>query len=200
MNKLIITVPVIAIAGLSLAACSSQSAPASHPAATHSAAAPASSVAAKPAVPAIGQPVKAGVFTFTVTQFKCGLTALGQPGNYSEGKPSLPMHGQFCVAVVSETNTSSQPQSFAISAQMAATNGSTNANDTDPVTLTNAQIEFLPAALQQSEVSQSQVNPGTTYQDVFVWDVPANLSAASVTIDTNGIDSSEGSATVSVKP
>jgi hypothetical protein len=59
-----------------------------------------------PILAAIGQPVRAGVFTFTVTKFKCGLKILGQPGNGSDGNGpgglSVPLHGQFCVAVVSE--------------------------------------------------------------------------------------------------
>ena len=81
---------------------------------------------------------------------------------------------------------------------MLGTNGSTYGNDTDPIVLTNAQIEYIPAAIQQSEASQSQVNPNTTYQDVFVWDMPAGVQAASITINTNGIDSSDGSAAVKV--
>ena len=48
--------------------------------------------------------------------------------------------------------------------------------------------------LQQSEASESQVNPRTTYQDVFVWDVPAGVHAASVTIN-----STDASATVNVR-
>ena len=195
--KKLIAIPAIAIAaGIGLAACGSNSAPvakaaaapSSAPAATHSA-------AAKPAVPGIGQPVKAGVFTFTVTKFRCGLTALGQPGNGADGNGpgglSAPLHGQFCVVVVSETNTSNQPQPVPFDAQMTGTNGSTYTAGSDPTVMTNAQIEYLG----QNYNIQSDVNPGTTYQDTFYWDVPANVSAATITLNS-GFDAS--SATVNV--
>jgi hypothetical protein len=135
-------------------------------------------------------------FGRTVTKFKCGLKILGQPGNGSSGNGpgglSVPLHGQFCVAVVSERDVSSQPQPIPFDAQMTGTNGSTYEYDSDPVVLTNAQIQYLGVNYNM----QSEVNPGTTYQAVFPWDVPTDVQAASVTIDSS---TGTGSGTVNVR-
>jgi hypothetical protein len=186
---------VTGAAVLALAACGS-----SAPAPSSAPATPKHTVATKPkpapSLATIGQPVRAGVFTFTVTKFECGLKILGQPGNGSDGNGpgglSVPLNGQFCVAVVSERNASSQPQAIPFDAQMTGTNGNTYDYDSDPVVLTNAQIEYLGSNYSV----QSEVNPGTTYMDVFPWDVPADVRAASVTIDSS---TGTGSGTVNVR-
>jgi hypothetical protein len=197
MDRTIIAAAVLAVAGLSLAACGSASSPkVSSPAAapaTHAATNITASAPASPKMAAIGEPVKAGVFTFTVTKFLCGLKTLGQAG--AGPAPSVPQQGQFCVAVVNERNASNQPQPLPFAAQMLGMNGSTYDNNTDPFVLTNAQIEYLPAATFSAESAQSQVNPGITYQDVFGWDVPANVRAASITIDS-GYGSDSGTVNV----
>jgi hypothetical protein len=140
--------------------------------------------------------VRAGVYTFTVTKFERGLTILGQPGNGSDGNVagglSVPKYGQYYVAVVSERNVSGQPQPIPFDAHMVGTKGSVYENDTDPVVLTNAQIEFLGVNYSL----QSEVNPGTAYQDVFVWDVPASVHPSTVTIDA-GFGVSSGTVSVS---
>ena len=195
-------VPAIALAvGLGLAACGDQAAHNSAPVATHSASAPAKpaathSAVAKPAVPGIGQPVRAGVYTFTVTKVACGLTQLGQPGNTSDGNGpgglSVPLHGQFCVALVNEQNVSKSPQPVPFSATLTGTNGSSNDNDVDPVVLTNAELQFIPGF----STPAGTVNPGTTNPDVFVWDIPASVHPATVTIDSGFFGDPSGTVNV----
>jgi hypothetical protein len=97
---------------------------------------------------------------------------------------------------VSEDNVSSQSQTPPFDAQMTGTNGSTYEVSTDPSAATNAEDQFLGANYN----AQSGVNPGTTYQDVFVWDVPTSVRAASVTIDSSYDDPDNGpTGTVNVR-
>ena len=199
MKKLIATPALALAAGIGLAACSSQAAHNSVPVATHSAPAkPVATHSAKPAAPGIGQSVKAGAFTFTVTKFKCGLNILGVPGEAAAtgngpGGLSVPLHGQFCIAVVSEQNASSQPHGRPFDVKLLGTNGSTYKNDDTFEVTWSATNEYLSATLAHP---QSEINPGTTYQEVFVWDVPAGVQASSVTVNTGF--SGDGSATVNV--
>jgi hypothetical protein len=80
---------------------------------------------------------------------------------------------------------------------MAGTNGSAYEYDDDPMVLTNAQIQFLGE--NTTDQQQPEVNPGTTNEDVFPWDVPAGVHAATVTIDS-GTGTGTGTGTVSVTP
>ena len=152
MNSIRIVAVAMGASALVLAgaACGSKTpsaAPSSHASAiTRAPTTPKPTAAPKPrpapSLAVIGQPVQAGVYTFTVTKFEYGIKLLGQPGNGSEGNGpgglSVPLHGQFCVAMVSENNVSTQPQPIPFDAQMIGTNGSTYEYDSDPVVLTNA--------------------------------------------------------------
>jgi hypothetical protein len=155
--------------------------------------APAQSAAHRPAhstatAPTIGQPVRDGVYTFTVRKFECGLRGMQEPPiGGVPGNSATPANGQFCVAVVDELNDSNSPQEPPFDASMVGTNGKSYAIDDDPMTLSVAQARFLPS----QSVPPSQVNPGATNHDVFVWDVPAGVQGASVTLhapfsDTSG--------------
>ena len=148
-----------------------------------------------PALARIGQPVRAGVFTFIVSRWECGITRVTAPpigGQSQPGDTSTPQHGQFCIAVVNELNVSHQPQPVPFDATMQGTNNSTYDNDVDPFVLTHAQLEFLGSNYNVT----SEVNPGTTNQDIFIWDVPSSVRAVSVTIDSGfGV----GSGTVNVQ-
>jgi hypothetical protein len=204
MKKLSVIAVAAALAGLGLAACGSS--PASHQnslsspsaSATHSASAAPKPTKPKPvALPGIGQPVRAGIYTFTVTKFQCGLHEVTAPpiGGVSEPSgTSRPAHGQFCVAMVREQNVSHAPQPIPFDATIKSASGSTYDNDTDPMVLTNAQLQYLGG----NSTVAAQVNPGTSNSDVFVWDVPASVQASSVTISSGYTGS--GSGTVSVTP
>jgi hypothetical protein len=86
------------------AACASKTpgaVPSSHVRQTTSASAAHKHAAKEPkdasSLAVIGQPVRAGVYTFIVTKFECGIKLLGQPDNGSDGNGpgglSVPLHG-----------------------------------------------------------------------------------------------------------
>ena len=168
----------------------------SSPAPSASPTTPATQAPVATPMPKIGQPAKAANYTLTITKIVSGQKALGDPNNYLGEGPSHSKNGQFIVIVVSMHNNSNAPQYVPITAKIVGTDGRTYDHDSDDITaLVNAQIQYL--GLDNS--APQNINPGITAQDVFIWDVPANVIPSSVTI-AGGIDyGTDGSATFNVR-
>jgi Domain of unknown function (DUF4352) len=186
-----------AVAGLSLGAltaCKSytNSAPyvppsATSPAAVSAAAAEVTSSSPAAPIAGIGQSVTDSPLSFVVSKVQCGISSLT-----SEFETGTPSQGQFCIVVVAETNLTNTPQETASGTTMTDTQGNTYDTSDDVSAQVAAQDEYLGSHYEV----EAQINPGSHYSDVFVFDVPRGVQAETVTLygdlESNGV-------TVSVK-
>lgn len=181
-----------AVAGLSLgalAACKSytNSAPyvppsTTSPAAVSPAAVQVTSSSLAAPVAGIGQSVTDSPLSFVVSKVQCGISSLT-----SEFETGTPSQGQFCIVVVAETNLTNTPQDTASGTTMTDTQGNTYNTSDDVSAQVAAQDEYLGSDYEV----EAQINPGSHYSDVFVFDVPRGDQAETVTLygafESNGV-------------
>lgn len=160
----------VAVGGaLGLATACGSSSPYRPPTATGSpaGAAPAATIAS------IGQSVTDGNYSFVVNRMQCGVGTLT-----SEFETGTPTQGQFCVAVLTMTNVTNAPQTTPPSGTLTDTNGNTYDMTTDGSAITAAEDVYLGANFNV----QLEVNPGSHYTDVYVYDVPRGVQASTLTL------------------
>lgn len=120
----------------------------------------------------MGQPAVNGSYSFIVNQVQCGIGQLS--GDLTTAAPA---QGQFCVALVTMTNRANTPQDTPPDPKMIDANGNTF-NTTDDISAqVAAQGEYYG-----SGAVQEQVNPGSHYSTVYVYDVPAGIQPAALTL------------------
>jgi len=175
-------VAVAAVAGLSLGmltSCKSYSNSGSYVPPTSSSAVASAAVAqvtsSSPAAPTAGldQTVTDSPLSFVVSKVQCGISSL--TSTYETGTPT---QGQFCIVVVTETNITNTPQSTASGTTMADAEGNTYGTASDIGAQVAAEYVYLGSDFQ----AEAQINPGSHYSDVFVFDVPRGVQAATVTL------------------
>lgn len=173
---------VTATASGALVACqSTKSAPFAPPTSTQSlspaVAAPESdsaTVASAPSpVATLGESVTDGNYSFVVNKVQCAIGSLSSA--YETGTPS---QGQFCIIVVTETNITNVPQSTPPDPSFSDTTGNTY----DTTSNVSAQVAAENVYLDSNFTAEYQVNPGSHYTDVFVYDVPRGVQAKTVTL------------------
>ena len=108
-----------------------------------------------------GTPVRDGDFEFVAEQISCGKRTIGE---YLPQKAK----GQFCMLTLAVTNKSDQPLPFSGSDQRLIGPG-------------GEQFMFDSSATVMHTPSGGQLvfemlNPGVTYRDTLVFDVPANVT------------------------
>lgn len=157
-------------------ACGGNSAPYRPPTATGSpaGAAPSATIAS------LGQPVTDGNYSFVVNRMQCGVGTLT-----SEFETGTPSQGQFCIATLTMTNDTNTPQFTPPEGSMTDTNGNTYETTSD----TSAKLAAEDVYLGANFNVQLQVNPGSHYTDVYVYDVPNGVQASTLTL-TGSLSSS----------
>jgi len=128
-----------------------------------------------------------GHYAFVVSKVQCGIGSL--TSTYETGTPS---QGQFCIVVLTMTNITNTPQSTPPSGSMTDTTGNTYDTTTDTSSELAGEYVYLGSNFQV----QLEVNPGSHYSDVYVFDVPHAVQASTVTLHG---DYGTTGATVSVK-
>ena len=119
----------------------------------------------------MGQTVTDGNYAFVVNRSQCGISSFADTLG-----TSTPTQGQFCAVVVTMTNKTSSPQNMPPYPTMTDRNGNTYNTTGDASAEVAAEQDFFGSNYQV----QSQVNPGSHYQDVFVYDVPQGVQAAGI--------------------
>lgn len=150
-------------------ACQGSSAPYQPPTVTASPAGTAPGTAAA----GMGQSVTDGDYSFVVNKMQCGVGTM-----VSEFETGTPSQGQFCVAVLTMTNITNAPQNTPPEGTMTDTRGNTY-NTTDDLA---SRLAAYSVYLGANHNVQIQVNPGSHYTDVYVYDVPSGVQAGTLTL------------------
>lgn len=127
----------------------------------------------RPPMAALGASVRDGNWAFVVTAVKCGLTSLTDPSTRQVTRPGS---GQFCVVVVKGTNITTGPQSLDWTEVMLADTAGNSYDRASGDPHMAAWHTYVGATVPPG----MDVNPGATGPQVYVYDLPAGVRAASV--------------------
>ena len=116
---------------------------------------PKATAPAKPAAPGVGDTVKDGKFSFTVTKVKCGIPSVG-------GQYGTKAQGQFCKVSMTVKNHSGEPKYFFDDDQLAF-DAKGNRFSTD------STAEIYDA---DSEMWLENINPGNSVKGNIYFDIP----------------------------
>ncbi|MBR7838122.1 DUF4352 domain-containing protein, partial [Actinospica durhamensis] len=119
----------------------------------------------------MGQTVSDGNYSFVVDSSQCGISSFTDVLGTSR-----PTQAQFCAVVVTMTNRTNSPQNVPPYPTMIDRTGNMYNTTGDGKAEVAAEQDYFGSDYQ----AQLQVNPGSHYQDVFVYDVPQGVQAASV--------------------
>ena len=119
----------------------------------------------------MGQTVSDGNYSFVVDSSQCGISSFTDVLG-----TSTPTQAQFCAVVVTMTNRTDSPQNVPPYPTMIDRTGNMYNTTGDGKAEVAAEQDYFGTGYQV----QAQVNPGSHYQDVFVYDVPQGVQAASV--------------------
>ncbi|GAA3389179.1 DUF4352 domain-containing protein [Cryptosporangium minutisporangium] len=126
---------------------------------------------------ALNQPARDGNTEFTVKSAECGATSVGD--EYSQKTPK----GQFCLVTATVKNLGNEPLSLE-----AGTNEAYNAEGQE----FKADISASIAANEDLTLFLSDVNPGTSTEVTWVWDIPQGQRITKVKLfesfSSNGVE------------
>jgi Domain of unknown function (DUF4352) len=121
----------------------------------------------KPATPGLNDPVRDGVFEFTLLSVSCGHSSI--VNGWLRAQPQ----GQFCVAQMRVMNIGSQPQRFADGNQKAyGPDGSGYAADTGAGVVANGNGDAV----------WNVVNPGNSLTAKVVFDIPRGATIVAIEV------------------
>jgi Domain of unknown function (DUF4352) len=119
----------------------------------------------------MGQTVSDANYSFVVDSSQCGIRSFTDVLG-----TSTPTQAQFCAVVVTMTNRTNSPQNVPPYPTMIDRTGNLYNTTGDGKAEAGAEADYFGSDYQ----APAQVNPGSHYQDVFVYDVPQGVQAASV--------------------